>query len=65
MLAYVPDADVLFTGDIGWSKTLPNLVDATVNDWIPSLEKILTQYQGEICPRSQQRGHGSEDSRFS
>jgi len=44
VLAFVPDANVLFTGDMGWSKTLPNLVDATVNDWIPSLDKILGQY---------------------
>src|SRR6266571_3569271 len=34
VLAYVPDANVVFTGDMGWSKTLPNLIDATVNDWI-------------------------------
>jgi cyclase len=44
VLAYVPDANVLFMGDMGWSKTLPNLVDATVGDWINSLDKILTQY---------------------
>ncbi|HZS47558.1 MAG TPA: MBL fold metallo-hydrolase [Blastocatellia bacterium] len=43
-LVYVPDANVLFTGDMGWSKSLPNLIDATVNDWIPSLEQILRQY---------------------
>jgi glyoxylase-like metal-dependent hydrolase (beta-lactamase superfamily II) len=44
ILAYVPDANVLFMGDMGWSKTLPNLVDATVVDWITSLDKILAQY---------------------
>ena len=44
VLAFVPDANVLFTGDMLWAKTLPNLVDATVNDWIPSLDKILAQY---------------------
>jgi len=44
VLVYVPDANVLFTGDMGWSKTLPNLVDATVNDWIPSLDTILSRY---------------------
>jgi glyoxylase-like metal-dependent hydrolase (beta-lactamase superfamily II) len=44
VLAYVPDANVVFTGDLGWSKTLPNLVDATVNDWITSLDKLLAQY---------------------
>jgi len=55
VLAYVPDANVVFTGDLGWSKTLPNLVDATVNDWIPTLDKILTQYpSAKFVP-----GHGS------
>jgi len=44
VLAYVPDANVLLMGDMGWSKTLPNLVDATVIDWIASLDKILAQY---------------------
>lgn len=44
VLAYVPDANVVFTGDMGWRKTLPNLVDATVNDWITSLDKILADY---------------------
>ena len=44
VLAYVPDANVVFTGDMGWRKTLPNLVDASVSDWITSLDKILSQY---------------------
>ena len=44
VFAFVPDADVVFTGDLGWSKTLPNLVDATVNDWIPTLDKILKDH---------------------
>jgi glyoxylase-like metal-dependent hydrolase (beta-lactamase superfamily II) len=44
VLAYVPDADVVFMGDLGWSRTLPNLVDATVNDWIPTLDKVLAQH---------------------
>lgn len=43
VLVFVPDANVMFTGDMGWSKTLPNLVDATVNDWIPSLDLLLKQ----------------------
>jgi cyclase len=63
VLAYVPDANVLFMGDMGWRKTLPNLVDATVNDWIPSLDTVLTQYPtAKFVP-----GHGevatSEDVR--
>jgi len=44
VLAYLPDANVVFTGDMGWRKTLPNLVDATVKDWITSLDTLLKQY---------------------
>ena len=44
VFAFVPDANVVFMGDLGWSRTLPNLVDATVNDWIPTLDKILKDH---------------------
>jgi glyoxylase-like metal-dependent hydrolase (beta-lactamase superfamily II) len=44
VFAYVPDANVVFMGDLGWSKTLPNLVDATVIDWIPTLDKIVKDH---------------------
>jgi len=55
VFAYVPDANVVFTGDLGWSKTLPNLVDATVSDWIPTLDKMLSQYPtAKFIP-----GHGN------
>src|SRR5207247_1863144 len=55
VFAFVPDANVVFMGDLGWSKTLPNLVDATVNDWIPTLDKILGQYpNAKYIP-----GHGN------
>jgi glyoxylase-like metal-dependent hydrolase (beta-lactamase superfamily II) len=53
-IVYVPDANVVFMGDMGWAKTLPNLVDATVNDWIPSLDKILSEHaSAKFVP-----GHG-------
>ena len=55
VFAYVPDANVVFTGDLGWAKTLPNLVDATVSDWVPTLDKILSQYPtAKFVP-----GHGN------
>ena len=44
VIAFIPDANVVFTGDLGWSKTLPNLVDATVNEWIPTLDTMLKQH---------------------
>ncbi|HLG15687.1 MAG TPA: MBL fold metallo-hydrolase [Blastocatellia bacterium] len=53
-LVYVPDANVVFTGDMGWAKTLPNLVDATVNDWVPSLDFVLSHHSdAKFVP-----GHG-------
>ena len=55
VIAYVPDANVVFTGDLGWSKTLPNLVDATVKDWIPTHDKILAEHpMAKFVP-----GHGT------
>ncbi|HEY6122482.1 MAG TPA: MBL fold metallo-hydrolase [Pyrinomonadaceae bacterium] len=44
VLVFVPDANVIFTGDLGWTRTLPNLVDATVSDWISSLDTIADKY---------------------
>ncbi|HKV37714.1 MAG TPA: MBL fold metallo-hydrolase [Blastocatellia bacterium] len=50
----VPDAGVVFTGDLGWRKTLPNLVDATVSEWIPTLSTLVTRYpNAKFVP-----GHG-------
>lgn len=54
VLVYVPDANVVFMGDMGWAKTLPNLVDATVNDWISSLDTVLSNHaSAKFVP-----GHG-------
>jgi len=54
ILAYVPDANVVFTGDMSWRKTLPNLVDATVSDWIVSLDTLLKEHpSAKFVP-----GHG-------
>jgi len=40
----VPDADVVFAGDIVWQKHLPNLIDATTSDWVKTLEKLLADH---------------------
>jgi cyclase len=40
----VPDANVVFGGDLVWQKHLPNLIDATTADWIKTLEKLLADY---------------------
>ena len=40
----VPDANVVFGGDLIWQKHLPNLIDATTNDWVKTLEKLLADH---------------------
>src|SRR5215471_5409950 len=40
-VVFVPDANVLFAGDLGWNHHLPNLIDANTLAWIETLDKIL------------------------
>jgi cyclase len=40
----VPDADVVFAGDLVWQKHLPNLIDANTTEWVKSLEKLLADH---------------------
>lgn len=40
----VPDANVVFGGDLIWQKHLPNLIDATTADWIKTLETLLAEH---------------------
>jgi len=36
----VPDAQVLFAGDLFWRRSIPNLIDARSGDWIATLERL-------------------------
>ena len=36
----IPDAKVVFAGDLFWRETLPNLVDASTGPWIDTLETL-------------------------
>jgi len=40
----VPDANVVFGGDLVWQHHLPNLIDATTDAWIKTLETLLAQH---------------------
>ncbi|MGH9570320.1 MAG: MBL fold metallo-hydrolase [Candidatus Angelobacter sp.] len=40
----VPDVNVVFTGDLVWGKHLPNLIDATTDAWIKSLDELLAEH---------------------
>jgi cyclase len=37
LVVAVPDAKVLFCGDMVWRRTSPNIIDGTVADWIASV----------------------------
>ncbi len=41
-VVFIPDANVVFTGDLFWRNTLPNLIDATTSSWIATLEAVAT-----------------------
>ncbi len=40
----VPDANVVFGGDLVWQKHLPNLIDASTGPWIKTLDKLLAAH---------------------
>ncbi|MGB8457737.1 MAG: MBL fold metallo-hydrolase [Candidatus Acidiferrum sp.] len=40
----IPGAQVVFTGDLFWKKTLPNLIDATTDKWIATDAKITADW---------------------
>lgn len=39
----VPDANVYFCGDLFWNKSLPNLIDASTENWIASDMKMAAE----------------------
>jgi cyclase len=40
----VRDANVLFTGDLFWKGTVPNLVDASTGAWVDTLDGFLREF---------------------
>ena len=43
-VVYVPDANVVFSGDLGWNQRIPNLIDATTSAWIETLDKMIAAH---------------------
>ena len=50
----VPDASVVFGGDLVWQHHLPNLIDASTGPWIESLDKLLAAHPAALFVS----GHG-------
>ena len=40
----VPDANAVFAGDLVWQKHLPNLIDASTEPWIRTLDTLLQEH---------------------
>jgi glyoxylase-like metal-dependent hydrolase (beta-lactamase superfamily II) len=47
----IPDAGIVFCGDLFWRHTLPNLIDATTSTWISTLSEFTAQ-KDDILPNS-------------
>jgi cyclase len=54
MIAYVPDAKVLFTGDILFNKRFPYTADGNIRQW----QKTLTQLEDRYAKAKIVPGHG-------
>src|ERR1700687_363167 len=39
-VVFIPDATVVFCGDLFWRNTLPNLIDASTTSWLSTLDAV-------------------------
>ncbi|HYL64984.1 MAG TPA: MBL fold metallo-hydrolase [Candidatus Methylomirabilis sp.] len=42
-VVFVPDANVVFCGDLFWRKTLPNMIDGTTDKWAETDAKLVAE----------------------
>jgi glyoxylase-like metal-dependent hydrolase (beta-lactamase superfamily II) len=47
-VVFIPDANVVFTGDLGWNQRIPNLIDATTAAWIETLDKMVAAHPNAV-----------------
>ena len=43
-VVFIPDANVVFCGDLFWRHTLPNLIDASTDAWVATLSKLTQSH---------------------
>jgi len=53
-VVWIPDAPVVFDGDMLWKEHVPNLIDASTGAWIESLRAMQSAYE----PATWVPGHG-------
>jgi cyclase len=55
-IIYDPRANVVFCGDLFWNHALPNLIDASTEEWVETLNVLLRDYpSARFVP-----GHGED-----
>lgn len=60
-VVFVPDANVVFTGDLFWKHTLPNLIDASTKPWVESLDALLSHHpEATFVPGHGEVGHAQD-----
>jgi glyoxylase-like metal-dependent hydrolase (beta-lactamase superfamily II) len=52
----VDNDGVIFCGDLFWRATIPNMIDATVRDWIQTM--MVLQSSAEFAGQAYVPGHG-------
>jgi cyclase len=61
----VPDADVVYTGDLFWDHTLPNLIDANTLQQIATNDAFLKDYpKATFVPGHGEVGHAADVQAF-
>src|SRR5436190_2072945 len=43
-VVYIPDANVVFAGDLAWNQRIPNLIDATMSAWVETLDRMVAAH---------------------
>lgn len=59
----VPDANVVFTGDLFWQQRLPNLIDASTKPWLDTLTHLVSDHPSATFVSGHGDSGNSEDVR--
>ncbi len=62
---FIPDANVVFTGDLFWCHTLPNLIDASTKPWVETLDLMIQHHSAAtFVPGHGEVGHVQDVTDF-
>jgi cyclase len=62
---FIPDANVVFTGDLFWCHTLPNLIDASTKPWVETLDMMIQHHPAAtFVPGHGEVGHVQDVTDF-